>query len=221
VRVVTRRPMAAAALAAALMVSLAAGGAQAQMLGVGVRMLTASGADSPLVSSTGEANPRFYGGLLRFNASSHMALELTMDYRRMLNPEGTARIRYTPIQASILVFPRRMAIAPYLIVGVGWYRQRVEAMDGGETRLSATTSEKGYHTGFGGQMMLGRHASMFVDYRYSFVDITGANGLAGAAYAASSLSSVIGLLSAVGGNEYSSKLSHRGSMWTTGLTVYF
>lgn len=219
--VVTRRSMAAAASAAALMVSLAAGGAQAQTFGVGVRMMTASGADSPLVSSTGEANPRFYGALVRFHPSSRMALEVAMDYRRMLNPDGTARIRYTPIQASILIFPVRAAIAPYLVAGVGWYRQRIEAIDGGEALVSATTSETGYHTGFGAQMKLGRHAAVFVDYRYSFVDVTGSGGLAGAAYAATSLSSVVGLLNAVSGNALTPKLEHRGRIWTTGMAIYF
>jgi opacity protein-like surface antigen len=213
--------MAAAGSAAALMVCLAAGAAQAQTLGVGTRMMTASGEDSPLVSSTGEANPRFYGALVRFHASSHMALEVAMDYRRMLNPEGTARIRYTPIQASILFFPLRTAIAPYLVAGVGWYRQRIEAIDGGEALVSTTTSETGYHTGFGAQMKLGQHAAIFLDYRYSFVDVTGSSGLAGAAYAATSLSSVVNLLNAASGNAFTSKLEHRGRMWTTGMAIYF
>jgi hypothetical protein len=213
--------MAAAWPAAVLLVCLAANGAQAQMVGIGARMLTARGEDSPLVSATGEANPRFYGALVRFHASSHMALEVAMDYRRMLNPEGTARIRYMPIQASILVFPLRTAIAPYLVAGVGWYRQRIEAIDAGEALVSTTTSERGYHTGFGAQMKLGRHAAIFLDYRYSFVDLTGSSGLAGAAYAATSLSSVVGLLNAASGNALTSKLEHRGSMWTTGMAVYF
>ena len=65
-------------------------------------------------------------------------------------------------------------------------------------------------------MKLGRHAAVFVDYRYSFVDVTGSSGLAGAAYAATSLSSVVGLLNAASGNALTSKLEHRGRMWTTG-----
>jgi hypothetical protein len=221
VRQVTRRSTAGAGLAAALILVLAAGGAQAQTLGIGPRMMTATGADSPIVDSSYTGATRFVGGQLRFHASRHLALELAMDYRVTLNPDETARIRSTPIQASILWFPLRLSVAPYLITGVGWYRQRIEAIDDGDSVASATTSERGYHSGVGGQVMLGKHAALFVDYRYTFVDIKGTNGLAGAAYAASSLSSVVGLLTSLGNDTLSSKVSHRGSMWTAGLTLYF
>ena len=218
---VTRPSAAVAGLVTTVMLILAGSAAQAQTLGFGPRLMTASGADSPIVDSSYTGATRFAGGQVRFHTSLHMALEVAMDYRDTLNPSGTARIRSTPIQLSILWFPLRRSISPYLITGYGWYTQKVEAIDNGSTVASATTTDKGYHSGVGMQAMLGRHMSIFVDYRYTFVDIKGTNGLAGAAYSSSTLASVVGLVSSVGDGTISSKVSHRGSMWTAGLTVYF
>jgi hypothetical protein len=206
-------------------VGLTAREGQAQTFGIGPRMVFVSGTDSPALDPTDTTNTRFTGGFLRFRASKHLGLEVAMDYRVTTNPAETARIRNTPMQASVLFFPVRTAIAPYLLVGVGWYKQRVEALSDGDPVLTANTSQFGYHTGIGGELMMGRHASLFVDYRYIFVDVNGDGGLAGAARSAASLTSVINLLSsfnhASDGNGSTSGTSRRGSMWTTGLTVYF
>jgi len=212
-------------LTIALCVGLTAREGQAQTFGIGPRMVFVSGTDSPALDPTDTTNTRFTGGFLRFRASKHLGLEVAMDYRVTTNPAETARIRNTPMQASVLFFPVRTAIAPYLLVGVGWYKQRVEALSDGDPVLTANTSQFGYHTGIGGELMMGRHASLFVDYRYIFVDVNGDGGLAGAARSAASLTSVINLLSsfnhASDGNGSTSGTSRRGSMWTTGLTVYF
>jgi hypothetical protein len=78
----------------------------------------------------------------------------------------------------------------------------------------ATVSERttGAHAGFGAELFVSRHAAFFADYRFRFVgwgepdegddplNIPGA--------------SVIPGLDKV-------KLSHRGSMWTSGIAFYF
>jgi hypothetical protein len=225
VGLVTRRSAAAIGLVIALLVGLTAREGQAQTLGIGPRMVFVSGTDSPALDPTDTTNTRFTGGFLRFRASKHLGLEVAMDYRVTTNPAETARIRNTPIQTSILFYPFRTSIAPYLLVGVGWYKQRVEALSDGDPVLTANTSQFGYHTGIGGELMLGRHASLFVDYRYIFVDVNGVGGLSGALKSAASLTSVIGLLSSLNNGsdnkDSTSSGSRRGSMWTTGLTFYF
>ena len=148
-----------------------------------------------------------------------------MDYRSTTNPTETARVRTTPIQVSALFYPMRTAIAPYLMAGVGWYKHHAEALSDGKAVLTTSTSEFGYHTGLGGELMMGKHASLFVDYRYVWVDVNGIGGFTGVLKSAASLTSVIGVLSNLkdssNGKDPTSSISRRGSLWTTGLTVYF
>ena len=212
-------------LTIAICAGFAGGEAEAQTFGLGARMVSISGTDSPALDPGDTTNTRLAGGFLRLKASKHLSLEASMDFRTTTNPTETARVRTTPIQVSALFYPIRTALAPYLLAGVGWYRHRAEALNDGKAVLTANTSEFGYHTGLGGELMLGKHASMFVDYRYTWVDVNGIGGFAGVLKSAASLTSVIGLLSTLNdssdGNDSLSSLSRRGSMWTTGLTVYF
>jgi hypothetical protein len=212
-------------LTIALCVGFAGGEAEAQTFGLGARMVSVSGTDSPALDPGDTTNTKLAGGFLRFKASKHLSLEVAMDYRSTTNPTETARVRTTPIQASVLFFPFRTAIAPYLLAGVGWYKHRAEALSDGKVVLTTNTSEFGYHTGLGGELMLGRRASFFVDYRYVYVDVNGVNGFTGALKSAASLTSVIGLLTSLNNGsdskDSSSSTSRRGSLWTTGLTVYF
>jgi hypothetical protein len=70
---------------------------------------------------------------------------------------------------------------------------------------------------------LGRHAAIFADYRYVWVDENGLDGFSGLIKSASSLTSVIGLISSVAGADDNDNdgISRGGSMWVGGLTVYF
>jgi hypothetical protein len=225
VRVDSWRSAAVMGLAIALLWTLGARDARAQTFGIGARMVSVSGTDSPALDPADTTNTTLVGGLLRLAASKRLSLEVAMDYRVTTNPTETARVRTTPIQASVLIYPIKTAIAPYLLAGVGWYKHRAEALSDGEPVLTANTSEFGYHTGLGGELMLGRHASIFVDYRYIFVDANGVDGFAGVLKSAASLTSVIGLVASLNNgshdNSSTSDVSRRGSMWTTGLTVYF
>ena len=220
-----RRSAAVVALVVALLLGFASREAEAQAFGLGARMVSVSGTDSPALDPGDTTNTKLAGGFLRLKASKHLSLEVSMDYRSTTNPTETARIRTTPIQASVLFYPIRTAIAPYLLAGVGWYKHHAEALSDGKAVLTTDTSEFGYHTGLGGELMLGRHASLFVDYRYTFIDVNGIGGFAGALKSAASLTSVIGLLTNLNDSSNSqdstSSISRRGSMWTTGLTVYF
>jgi opacity protein-like surface antigen len=164
--------------------------------GLGGRLSFVRG-DPDVVDST-----RYFGGQLRLRGGGRAALEVAFDYRSEVDDLEVVRVVDYPIQASLLAYLIRGAVAPYLLGGVGWYSQRVESLVDGETADSVTTRKVGYHVGFGGDLRLGRRASLHLDYRYTFINI-GDSDAPGAI-----LQELL-------------KLSRQGSMWTTGLTVYF
>ena len=212
------RQAALAAVVSILMVGLAATAARAQGFGIGPRMVFVSASDSTAQAATAPANTRFTGAFVRLRTGTRLALEASFDYRSTMNTAQTERVRSTPIQGSVLYYPIRSDIQPYLVGGIGWYRERYETLNGGVSTSTVDSSKVGYHAGIGGELMLGRRASIFVDYRYTFINLGIPGGAASAAATAvSALTSVTGLLSM--GDSLG--LSHKGSMWTTGMTVYF
>ena len=93
-------------------------------------------------------------------------------------------------------------MSPFLLGGAGWYKRKVELLDGPEDAAVKTT-EFGWHAGGGLEILAGRHFGIHGDYRYTFLDFgdddeDDDDGIIG------------GLLP-----------GHRGSMWTLGVTVYF
>jgi hypothetical protein len=197
-----------AALVVAGLAALLPPPAGAQGLGIGPRLSFVRG--NTAVPDSQSA--RYWGAMLRARMSAHTALEVSIDHRSSLNALGTERVRDMPIQGSLLLFPVRAAIAPYLLGGVGWYKQRIQTLEGDAVQATVTTSKFGYHAGLGAELQVGRHAALHLDYRYTLIhrgqkegeDANGAVPLPG-------LSSV----------QQRLKLSHEGSMWTTGLTIYF
>lgn len=118
-----------------------------------------------------------------------------------------ARVRETPIQGSLLIFPVKAAFAPYLLGGFGWYNQSTDFLDAtGKTVLTTSSKRTGWHFGLGADLQLAKHAALFGDYRYRFVHFGEA--------AVDDQPINIPLVSAA-------KLSHQGSMWTTGMAFYF
>jgi opacity protein-like surface antigen len=216
------RSVALAGLVTVVFGGIASGRAVAQTVGLGARLVSVSGPESPAIDSNDGSNTKLVGGFLRLNASKHLAVELSMDYQSTTNSTETARIRNTPIQASVEFFPLRTALRPYFLGGVGWYRRHIEALNDGNAVLTTDNSEFGYHAGVGGELMMGKHVSMYVDYRYVFVDVNGINGLPGAVKSALSLTSVVGLMNAaINTPDMPSSISDRGSMWTGGVAIYF
>ena len=162
---------------------------------------------------TGTPAERFFGGSLRMG-SKHVALEASLDYRSYLNEAGTLKIRETPLQGSLLIFPIRSVIAPYLLGGAGLYSRTLETV-GGVPNVTASTSERkfGAHVGLGGEVFFGRHVAFFLDYRYRFVKWGTPEVLEDEPINIPGGSIIPGLDKV--------KLTHQGSMWTTGVTFYF
>jgi hypothetical protein len=186
--------LAVATLAAPALVS-------AQAVGFGPKISQVRG-DVP-----GSAPTRLFGGTLRIMSSKHIALEGTLDYRAEYNDDRTLRMRETPIQGSLLIFPLRKVISPYLLGGIGLYTRHTDTLGTAGTVLDTVKERKtGWHLGAGAEVFVVRKAAIFVDYRWRFVrfgepevdeepiDIPGLDDL---------------------------KLSHRGSMWSGGVAFYF
>jgi hypothetical protein len=172
---------------------------QAQGIGIGPRITFVRGGDgSP------DGAQRFSGGALRLG-SGRAALEIAMDFRSDSNSDLTERIKDYPIQTSLLIYPVRSKLAPYLLGGVGWYSQRVETL--GPVVSAETTRKMGYHAGFGGELRVHRHVGLYGDYRYTFIRF-------GEDDAEPVLPSFVPF-----GQRL--KLAHEGSAFTWGASFYF
>lgn len=192
----------AVVLALSVWVLLAsAGEVAAQAFGIGPRM-------SMVRSLTpGAPSTRSFGGTVRLGSSRRVSLELAADYRKTLSLDGVTRERERPMQASVLLFLTKSTLSPYLLGGYGIYRRDVDFLDStGTTVTSVSDRTSGAHVGFGAELLLTRHAAFFVDYRYRLVRLgepeAGAKELN------------VPFVDSV-------KLSHRGTMWTSGMAFYF
>jgi hypothetical protein len=185
--------------------------AQARNIGVGARL--AFPPDSTGTSQQGGTSNRFVGGLLRVRMSPRTAVELSVDYQSRTNDTLTERVRNIPVQGSLLLYPVRAAISTYVLGGIGRYSERVETLSNNSVVSSTTTSRIGYHGGLGGELQLGRRAALHLDYRYTLIHFGSHEGVT-TSPGALPIPGLIGLQDKL-------QLSHEGSMWTTGLTVYF
>jgi opacity protein-like surface antigen len=180
-------------------------GVSAQSLGLGPRF---SFVRSDL---TAEGSSRYTGGLLRLRTSSKTAVELSIDYRNHLNASLTERIKDVPIQGSLLMYMMSSTLSPYLVGGIGSYSQRVQRLQDKLVVGSTKSRKTGYHAGLGADIRLGRHAAVHADYRYTFIGFSNDEGTEPGAVPIPGTRALQGRL----------KLSHKGSMWTSGVTMYF
>ena len=202
------RWFAVAAAVSCVVVALPAD-AGAQAVGFGPRFAFVRG-DVKADTST-----RYSGGVLRLRTSPRTAIELSLDYRSHLNEDLTERIKEYPIQGSLLLYPLSAAISPYVLGGIGWYKQRVSQVQGEAVLGSETTRKTGYHAGVGGEIRFGRHAALHLDYRYTFI------GFGDRSDEEIAVEPGAIPIPGLGGLQDRLKLSHQGSMWTSGVTVYF
>lgn len=152
------------------------------------------------------AATRFVGGILRMQSSRRVVLEAALDYRVDESADGLERVRERPLQGSLLLFPVRAALAPYVLAGYGLYTRSVERLDAGGTIVDSVAERRtGAHFGLGAELFIGRHAAIVVDYRYRFVRF----GEAGAGETPVNLPGL------------GRRLAHRGAMWTSGVAFYF
>jgi opacity protein-like surface antigen len=187
-----------ATIAAALVISPSL--ASAQGFGVGGRFSWVNADTEADVDSV-----RFVGGHIRI-LSSRWGLEVSLDHHSESSEELNTKITETPIQMSLLLRMGGARVSPYLLGGKGWYKRKVELLNGPD-EPDVDTTESGWHAGGGLEIRAGRHFGFHGDYRYTFLDWgddddddddDDGGGLIG------------GLLP-----------GHKGSMWTLGATIYF
>ena len=95
----------------------------AQMLGIGPRFSMVRGDIATNTPST-----RFYGGSLRLNTSKNVGFEGSLDFRTTLDPSKTQRLRETPLQGSLLIYPFRSVLSPYALGGMGIYTRTYDCL---------------------------------------------------------------------------------------------
>ena len=169
--------------------------ASAQGFGVGARMAWVTADSDADVDAV-----RFIGGQIRL-LSKRWGLEVSLDHNSESFELLDQKVTETPIQASLLLRLGGGKVSPFLLGGPGWYRRKVELLDGpDDTDVKAT--EFGWHAGGGLEVLAGRHFGIHGDYRFTFLDFGDDDdddeGFIG------------GLIP-----------GHRGSMWTLGATFYF
>ena len=202
----------AAALAALSGFLLLPAAATAQSIGIGARMSFVQ----PESPTGDESRDRYTGGALRLKLSPRTAIELAADWRSTTSEDATLRVRDYPVQGSLLLYPWRAAVSPYIVGGAGLYWQQIEALADGDVLSEHTERRFGYHAGFGGEIRLGSRATMFVDYRYRFIQfgedaetVDGEQGAGG--FGIPGVGSLIDVF----------RMSHEGAMWTTGVVINF
>jgi opacity protein-like surface antigen len=168
----------------------------AQGFGVGGRIASVNPDTEADVDSV-----RYFGGQIRLTGG-RIGFELSMDRHSESSEALNRKLTETPIQASVLLRMGRGKVAPFLLGGPGWYRRKVEALDG-PADLDVSTTEFGWHAGIGLEVLANRHFGIHGDYRYTFLDFGDDDDGGG--------------IPIIGGLFP----GHRGSMWTLGATVYF
>ncbi|MGQ0734924.1 MAG: outer membrane beta-barrel protein [Acidobacteriota bacterium] len=198
-----RRGLLAAGVAAAVLSAAEPVQAQPQF-GIGPRVSFVR-ATQP----TGNGAQRLSGGSVRFSGK-RTAVELAVDYRAGVTGDLAERIKDFPIQASLLVYPVRAVLSPYLLAGIGWYTEvqpgPVPQVNAGERRSRKT----GYHAGFGAELRVHRHVGLHGDYRYTFIGFGDPDQTSSTASTPRFIPFAEQL-----------RLNHEGSMFTWGATFYF
>ena len=170
--------------------------ASAQGFGVGARMAWVTADSDADVDAV-----RFIGGQIRL-LSKRWGLEVSLDHNSESFELLNQKVTETPIQASLLLRLGGGKVSPFLLGGPGWYRRKVELLDGpDDTDVKAT--EFGWHAGGGLEVLAGRHFGIHGDYRFTFLDFGNDDDDDDEGF-------IGGLIP-----------GHRGSMWTLGATVYF
>ncbi len=182
-------------------------------IGIGPRVTFQTGDDAVPNSSV----LRILGGQVKLRLTSKTAVELSADYKSSLDETLRERVKSLPFQASLLVFPIRSAVSPYVLAGLGWYRQSITSS--GET---LAIREMGYHGGVGAEVRVGKRIALHGDYRYTHIRFGGdGSGAGGSGPTVSAVTTALSLIPKLTSLQESLKMSHQGSMWNWGLTYFF
>lgn len=203
--------------------------AQGVGLGLGPRLTIQPGKDG-VPNST---DLRLFGGQFKLHLTPKTAIELSADYETRTHDNLSERAKTMPIQASLLVFPIRSIVSPYVLGGVGWFRHELTTTGAQDTQSAqgavTTTSirEMGYHAGLGAEVRINSRVTVHGDYRYTHIRF-GGGGEPPAASSSPSLSSIPATVAAIDtlwpkltAVQESLKTASHGSIWNWGVTFFF
>jgi opacity protein-like surface antigen len=182
--------------------------ANAQTFGIGARLAIVKGADSPLLTDTGKDRARFTGALARVKFG-RLALEGSMDQHTVEDDATGTTIKCYPIQASLLYYLSQTKRGLYILGGGGYYLQKLTLTDDNNELVESSAHSIGYHLGMGIELALSQHLTLFTDYRYTFSDAPTFEGITSS------------VLSRVGLHGDAEGIDTKGSMWVTGVMIYF
>jgi len=157
-----RGGVAAFAVSAALLVTPSIASAQGGF-GIGGHMAWVNPDSEADVDSV-----RFIGGQIRL-VSSRWGLEVALDRHSEEFEALNQKVTQTPVQASLLLRMGSSNVAPYLLGGPGWYKRKVELIEGPD-EPDLDTTEFGWHAGGGLEILAGKHIGIHGDYRFTFLD---------------------------------------------------
>jgi hypothetical protein len=203
--------------------------AQGFGIGIGPRLTVQPGKDGAPNSSS----LRLFGGQFKLHLTPKTAIELSADYETRTNDTLSQRAKTMPIQASVLYFPVRSMVSPYVLGGVGWFRHELTttsplattgAAAGSTTTTTASIREMGYHGGLGLEVRLNPRVTIHGDYRYTHIRFGGTQDDP-QALSVSTIPSTIAIAQTVlpklSSVQESLKMSSQGSLWNWGVTFFF
>ena len=150
---------------------------------------------------------------MKFRLSLRTVVELAVDYKSSISEILTERVKSLPFQASLLLYPKRAVLSPYVLAGVGWYSTTSTPL-GPISSESTTTRDIGYHAGVGAELRAGKHIALHGDYRYTHVRFGGDEPGVPTTPGGLPIPGSAALQNAL-------RLSHQGSMTNFGLTFFF
>lgn len=203
--------------------------AQGIGIGIGPRLTIQPGKDGAANST----NLRLFGGQFKMHLTPKTAIELSADYETRTNDNLSERAKTMPIQASVMYFPVRSVVSPYVLGGVGWFRheltQSAQSAQGAQGAQSATITssvrEMGYHAGLGAEVRINSRVTIHGDYRYTHIRFGGSGQAVEESPSAVNIPSTVAtvntLLPKLTAVQESLKMASQGSIWNWGVTFFF
>jgi len=113
----------------------------------------------------------FAGVAARFYFARFLAVEGAITFHENEYNDGDTHVTQYPVQVSLLFFPfPSWDFQPYLLGGAGWYYTRIDNSGSLQAINDETEHWFGGHLGFGAEVAASRTFSLFVDFRYIFID---------------------------------------------------
>jgi Outer membrane protein beta-barrel domain len=196
--------------------------AQGFGIGIGPRLTVQPGKDG----SPNSTSLRLFGGQFKMHLTPKTAIELSADYETRTNETLSERAKTMPIQASVMYFPVRSVVSPYVLGGVGWFRHELTTTQGAPAAtLTSSVREMGYHAGLGAEVRINRRVTIHGDYRYTHIRF-GSSGQpeqqpASTANIPATVAAVSTLMPKLSAVQQSLKTASQGSIWNWGVTFFF